>query len=60
MARVKRDLTRITINMPSHVLEHVDTWANANGLSRTVAIQILCVDALAEKGVFGNREKEND
>lgn len=46
MARPKRDLTRITINMPTHVLEKIDEYAHKNGISRTTAIMILCVDSL--------------
>lgn len=52
MARPKRDLTRITINLPSHVLAEIDKYAEKHGISRTTAIMILCVDslALAERG----------
>ena len=48
MARTKRDLTRITINLPTHVLEKIDEYAAKHGLSRTTAIMILCVDSLAQ------------
>lgn len=48
MARPKRDLTRITINLPSHVLEKIDEYAVKHGLSRTTAIMILCADTLAQ------------
>ena len=51
MARIKRDLTRITINLPSHVLEKIDEYSRKHGLSRTTAIMILCVDSLADSEV---------
>lgn len=44
----KRDLTRITINLPTHVLQKIDEYAKLHALSRTTAIMILCVDSLAE------------
>lgn len=56
MSRPKRDLTRITVNLPTHVLELIDSWAVSNGLSRTTAIMILCVDSLAEKGLQKNED----
>lgn len=46
MSRPKRDLTRITINLPTHVLAKIDEYAFKHGLSRTTAIMILCVDSL--------------
>ena len=49
MARPKRDLTRITINLPTHVLKKIDEYAEKHGLSRTTAIMILCADSLVEK-----------
>ena len=48
MARTKRDLTRITINLPSHLLEMIDEYAKNVGLSRTTAIMIFCADGLGE------------
>lgn len=50
MARPKRDLTRITINLPTHVLAKIDEYAEKRGISRTTAIMILCVDSLAVVG----------
>ena len=52
MARVKRDLTRITINLPTHILEKIDEYAEKHAISRTTAIMILCADRLV------NAEKE--
>lgn len=49
MARVKRDLVRISINLPSHVLEKIDEYAQKHGISRTTAIMILCADSLAQE-----------
>ena len=49
MARVKRDLTRITINLPTHVLEKIDEYAEKHAISRTTAIMILCADSLASE-----------
>lgn len=46
MARSKRDLTRITVNLPTHILAEIDAYALKHGLSRTTAIMILCVDSL--------------
>lgn len=46
LSRLKRDLQRITINVPVHVLSLIDEYANKNGLSRTTAITILCVESL--------------
>lgn len=54
MARVKRDLTRITINLPTHVLEQIDAYAKERGLSRTTAIMILCVDSLVQSSAKEN------
>lgn len=47
MAKPKRDLTRITINLPTHVLAEIDAYAHKHSLSRTTAIMIMCCDALA-------------
>lgn len=55
MVRPKRDLKRITINLPAHVLEKIDEYASKHGLSRTTAIMILCADSLAQ--VELNREE---
>ena len=48
MARPKRDLTRITINVPTSLLDRIDAFAEKNGISRTTAITILCIDSLSE------------
>lgn len=48
MARPKRELQRITINLPVHVLAKIDEYASKHGLSRTTAIMLLCADSLAQ------------
>lgn len=60
MSREKRDLQRITINVPTHILKMIDDYATMNGLSRTTAITLLCVEGLKlnntfEKGVSGKK-----
>lgn len=49
MSRPKRELKRITCNLPVHVLEKIDEYAAKHGLSRTTAIMILCADSLANE-----------
>lgn len=49
MGRPKRELKRVTVNLPLHVHEKILEYAEQNGLSFTVAVMILCVDALAQK-----------
>lgn len=44
--KIKRDLYRITANLPTNLVEMIDEFANANGISRTTAITILCIQAL--------------
>lgn len=48
MARPKRDLTKISLNLPSHVLQKIDDYALKLGISRTTAIMILCVDGIVK------------
>lgn len=38
----KRDLTRITINVPTQLLKEIDRYAEKTGLTRTTAISFLC------------------
>lgn len=47
MARPKRDLCRVTVNLPSHIVEYVDEYAKQHGLTRTTAMLILIADGLA-------------
>lgn len=56
MARPKRDLKRITINLPVHVLDAIDDYAEKNGLSRTTAIMILCADSLSQSKLDSLKE----
>lgn len=58
MARPKRNLKRVNMQLPEHVLEKIDEWARVQGLSRTVAVMILCIDSLAEKGFLVEQDKE--
>lgn len=58
MSRVKRDLVRVTINLPRHVHESIKDFAESSGLSFTTAVMILCVDSLADKGQFSSSDKE--
>lgn len=46
MARTKRDLVRININVPAHVLQAIDEYAQGCGISRTTAILFLCAESL--------------
>lgn len=46
MSRPKRDLYRLTCNLPTHIVEEVDRFAEKNGLTRTTAVLILLVDGL--------------
>lgn len=48
LARPKRDLYRININLPTHIVEMVDDYASKHGLSRTTAMVILLANALAD------------
>lgn len=48
MARPKRDLFRITVNLPVHILELVDNYAKEYGISRTTAITYLLAQSLAQ------------
>ena len=44
--KLKRELRRITINVPVPILDSIDDYAMKNGLSRTAAIAILCSNGL--------------
>lgn len=57
MTKEKRALTRITINLPTGVLEKVDKWAKQTGLSRTTAITIMCADFFANLEVKDNKDE---
>lgn len=48
MVRPKRDLQRVTMNLPPHIVQMCDEYAEKNGLSRTTAVVVLLANALAE------------
>ena len=47
MPRPKRDLTRITINLPTNLLQKIDEYALELGIPRSTAIMILCSERLS-------------
>ena len=50
MARPKQDLTKITTNINTNVLQYVDEFAKDNGLTRTTALSILLAKQLGLLG----------
>lgn len=56
MPKPKRDLFRITANMPIGLLESVDEWSRKKGYSRTTAITILLAQALAAETLKEQKE----
>ena len=46
MSRPKRDLFRLNINVPSHIIELVDEYAAKHGLNRSTAVVFLLVKGL--------------
>lgn len=46
MARPKRDLTRITTNLPTDLLDQIDDFAAKHSLPRSTAIIFLLTIAL--------------
>lgn len=44
MEKQKRDLTRITINVPTELLWEIEKYAMRNGITRTTAIALICRD----------------
>lgn len=50
MARPKQDLTKITTNINTNVLQYVDEFARDNGITRTTALTILLAKQLGALG----------
>lgn len=50
MSKPKQDLTKITTNMHTNVLEYVDKFAFDNGITRTTALHILLISQLNALG----------
>lgn len=42
METKKRELTRITINVPAELLKEIDAYASKNTITRTTAIALIC------------------
>lgn len=51
-----RDLKRINMNMPSDLLEQVDTYAEKMGVNRSSAINMLVSTALEQKSAISTIE----
>lgn len=56
MARPKRDLTKITVNLPTSVLALIDGYAELNHITRTTAISALCCYGLHSQGCPSKEE----
>lgn len=56
MARPKRDLTKVTVNMNTNVLEILDKYAEDNNISRTTAMMLLLTWQLDKQG-YGKGEE---
>lgn len=48
MSRPKRDLFRLSCNLPAQLIEAVDKYAEGLNISRTTAIIVLLSNALAD------------
>lgn len=57
MARPKRELQRVALQLPPSIVAEIDEYAEFMGLSRTTAIHILCSDSLA---VFKQEQKKKE
>lgn len=49
-----RDLTRVTVNLKSELVEQIDNYADELGLTRTSAVAVLLSQAINNQKVIDN------
>lgn len=49
-----RDLTRVTVNLKSELVEQIDSYADELGLTRTSAVAVLLSQAINNQKVIDN------
>lgn len=52
-----RDLTRVTVNLSSELVEKIDRYAEEMGIKRTSAVSVLLTQALQGQQAMSDLEK---